>query len=143
MKIFLRKYANIILRKFVSFAHAQIRDWESVEKILLAKVVMETDSWKKGDCILSKKEFRVYSQWGDDGIIQYLIQVLNLKSDSFIEFGVSDFYESNTHFLMVNNNWRGFVIDGSVDNVNKIKNSPIYWRYDLQAISSFVTADNM
>ena len=33
-------------------------------------------------------EFSAFSQWGDDGIIQYLIEKLPLKNKSFIEFGV-------------------------------------------------------
>jgi hypothetical protein len=121
------------------------RDWECPHFILAAQAIMTFASWRDMamPLKLAQKEFRVFSQYGDDGIIQYLIHVLQLKSDSFIEFGVADFYESNSHFLLVNNNWRGFVIDGSADNIHTVKNSPLYWRYDLQAECSFVTAENI
>ena len=33
-------------------------------------------------------EFKVFSQWGEDGIIQFLINKLRLKNKIFIEFGV-------------------------------------------------------
>ncbi|MDI6739908.1 MAG: hypothetical protein QME74_06045, partial [Candidatus Edwardsbacteria bacterium] len=52
-------------------------------------------------------EFKVYSQFGDDGIIQYLISQIPIENKSFIEFGVQDYTESNTRFLLKNDNWRG------------------------------------
>ena len=65
-------------------------------------------------------EFQVFSQFGDDGIIQYLIDKLPIKNKTFIEFGVENYKESNTRFLLVNNAWSGMVIDGSLENVNQI-----------------------
>jgi hypothetical protein len=88
-------------------------------------------------------EFKVFSQWGDDGIIQYLVHVLDIKNKFFIEFGVENYLESNTRFLLLNNNWSGFVIDGSDKNIDYIKNDTIYWKYDLTAKSSFVTKENI
>jgi hypothetical protein len=46
---------------------------------------------------------------------------------------VEDYTESNTRFLLMNNNWSGFVMDGSCDNISKIKNAYYYWKYDLIA----------
>src|SRR5688572_7914562 len=45
---------------------------------------------------LADAEFRVFSQFGDDGIIQYLIHHLNVAPTSFVEFGVESYMESNT-----------------------------------------------
>ena len=56
-------------------------------------------------------EFKIFSQQGDDGIIQYLVKNLAIKNKTFIEFDVEDFSESNTRFLMMNNNRSGFVMD--------------------------------
>lgn len=88
-------------------------------------------------------EFKIFSQFGDDGIIQYLIHTLNINHNCFIEFGVEDYSESNTRFLLMNNNWSGFVIDGSIDNINRLTNSDYFWRYDLQATAEFITAENI
>lgn len=46
-------------------------------------------------------EFKVFSQWGEDGIIQHLIDSIEIKNKTFIEFGVEDFFESNCRFLMM------------------------------------------
>ena len=48
-------------------------------------------------------EFKVYSQSGEDGIIQWLINKIDIKNKTFIEFGVENYLESNTRFLLLNN----------------------------------------
>ena len=45
---------------------------------------------------LSNVEFSSFSQWGDDGIIDWLIDNLKIKNKRFIEIGVQDYWESNT-----------------------------------------------
>tara|TARA_B100001248_G_scaffold262589_1_gene259758 strand:- start:59817 stop:60731 length:915 start_codon:yes stop_codon:yes gene_type:complete len=92
---------------------------------------------------LREVEFKVFSQFGDDGIIQWLVNNLDIKNNVFIEFGVEDYEESNTRFLMINDNWSGLVMDASDKNVARIKNSDYHWRHDLQAKSTFVTKENI
>jgi hypothetical protein len=92
---------------------------------------------------LSDMEFRVFSQWGEDGIIQYLLSKVPIENDVFIEFGIEDYRESNTRFLLVNDNWRGLVIDANPDYITQIKTRDFYYRHDLTAISSFITKDNI
>ncbi len=88
-------------------------------------------------------EFSVFSQWGEDGIIQKLISSVPIVNKTFIEFGVENFLESNCRFLMTKDNWSGYVIDGSDKNVETIKNSSYYWKFDLVAKSAFITAENI
>jgi len=92
---------------------------------------------------LDKEEFKVFSQWGEDGIIQFLLRHVEIKNDIFVEFGVENYLESNTRFLLVNNNWSGLVIDGDPENISYIKSSLIYWRHDLKAECAFITKDNI
>lgn len=92
---------------------------------------------------LAEAEFSVFSQWGDDGIIQWLLRHIRFPNQTFIEFGVEDYRESNTRFLMMNNNWNGLVIDGSSRNIARITGSEYFWKYDLQALSAFITAENI
>ena len=92
---------------------------------------------------MSDNEFSVFSQFGDDGIIQYLIKKLNPADKFFIEFGVENYLESNTRFLMQNNNWSGLVMDGSAEHIRSIKGFPFFWRHDLSAINAFITTENI
>ena len=88
-------------------------------------------------------EFKVFSQGGEDGIIQFLVSNLQIKNETFIEFGTEDFYESNCRFLMVKNGWSGFVVDGSDRNMERLRSSRFYWRYSLQCKSAFITRENI
>jgi hypothetical protein len=92
---------------------------------------------------LHEVEFKVFSQFGDDGIIQYLIHHAEIENDVFIEIGVQDYLESNTRFLLVNNNWSGLVIDASPKHIKFIKRDEIYWKHDLTAVCTFVDRNNI
>jgi hypothetical protein len=88
-------------------------------------------------------EFRAFSQWGEDGILQALLRVVPVKQKVFVEFGVENYTESNTRFLLGFNNWAGLVIDGSPENITQIKRDPIYWQHNLKAECAFITAENI
>lgn len=87
--------------------------------------------------------FRVYSQWDEDGLIQFLLRHVVIDRPNFVEFGVEDYRESNTRFLLLNQNWTGLVIDASGPNVAAIRSDDIYWRYDLTAVCAFVEISNI
>jgi hypothetical protein len=88
-------------------------------------------------------EFRIFSQFGDDGIIQYLIKNIVIENEVFIEFGVENYLQSNTRFLMMNNNWSGFVMDGSEDAMNFLKNQSWFWQYSLTNKAVFINKKNI
>jgi hypothetical protein len=92
---------------------------------------------------LNDYEFRVFSQWGEDGIIQHLIRSIDIPTKYFVEFGVQDYRESNTRFLLVNNNWSGLVMDDSAANIERITKDLVYWAYDIKPVQAFVTRDNI
>ena len=88
-------------------------------------------------------EFRVFSQFGEDGILQYLIRSIGAHPDTFVEIGTGDYRESNTRFLVQNNNWRGLVIDGGQAHVEFVLRTGMAWRHDVEPVSAFVTAENI
>lgn len=92
---------------------------------------------------LSNAEFRVFSQWGEDGLIQYLVHNVKIDRKIFVEFGVENYSEANTRFLLSNNSWSGLILDGNKDNIEFVKKDPIYWACNLKAECSFVTKENI
>jgi len=92
---------------------------------------------------LKRAGFGVFSQFDEDGIIQFLISHVEIKNQTFIEFGVEHYEESNTRFLLMNDNWQGLVMDGSEENVDYIKNDRVSRKYDLQSYCEFITKDNI
>jgi hypothetical protein len=114
-------------------------------KILAAQPTVREFRNLKEAIQLARAEFRVFSQFGDDGIIQYILSRLDLPTAEhrFIEFGVEDYREANTRFLLVNDNWSGLIMDGSEHYISCIRNEQIYWRHDLTALTRFITRENI
>jgi len=94
---------------------------------------------------LQDAEFKVFSQWGQDGIIDWLIERLAIppRLHTFIEFGVGDYSEANTRFLLENRNWRGLIIDGDPALADLPIREPRHHRYDLMPRSAFIYPNNI
>ena len=88
-------------------------------------------------------EFRVYSQWGEDGLIQHLVHEVRIARRVFVEFGVEDYTEANTRFLLVNDNWSGLVMDASAAHIRRIREDALSWQHDLKAVQAFITRENI
>jgi len=128
------------LQKLVDFPGTVLGKLSNIQEALGR---IETKMNAQQNISIHDSEFKVYSQWGEDGIIQYLINRVAIPNKIFVEFGVENYTESNTRFLLQNNNWSGLVIDGSEKNIEYIKNDPIYWRYNLKAYEAFITKENI
>ena len=92
---------------------------------------------------LREVEFQVFSQFGDDGIIQYLTHSLGVAERVFVEIGVEDYTESQTRFLLVKDKWTGLVVDGSEKNVAYIEADSISMLFNVTARQAFITAENI
>lgn len=92
---------------------------------------------------LAAHEFRVFSQWGEDGILHRLVREVEVGPKIFVEFGVEDYREANTRFLAEHDNWTGLVLDASRENIERIRRSSVCWRQNLRAVEAFITRDNI
>lgn len=140
---------SMLKRKLASLGQVmgtdELREQLIESKLLSAKLLI--NQMKAGGDLtrLADAEFKVFSQFGDDGIIQYLIHQIGIPRDKqiFIEFGVQNYQESNTRFLLMNDNWRGLILDGDKDNMDHVIQSADYWRHDLTAVAAFIDRDNV
>jgi hypothetical protein len=92
---------------------------------------------------LSEAEFRVFSQWGEDGIVEWLVNHLDMSDHRFIEFGVESFREANCRFLLQHRNWRGLVMDSSEQNMAALRKERLFWMHDLTAKAAFIARENI
>jgi hypothetical protein len=113
------------------------------QALMIGRLLADNVKQKRGIKNLGEVEFKVFSQFGDDGIIQWLAHRLDFPDKTFIEFGVEDYRESNTRFLMMNDNWSGIVLDGSKENVERILGSEYYWKHSLTAKCAFIDTSNI
>lgn len=114
------------------------------ERNILLQAKFLSDQRHKGRIeLLREAEFRVFSQWGEDGIIDWLIACIPDINKSFVEFGVQNYRESNTRYMLMAHNWRGLVMDGSMTNIEDIRSQDIYWRHDILAKCAFIDCNNI
>jgi hypothetical protein len=87
---------------------------------------------------------KVYSQNGEDGIIQEIFNRIGTTNKVFVEFGVGNGLENNTLTLLFSG-WCGLWIEGSNDFVQSIQeNYPsVLKSKQLQLVHSFITRDNI
>lgn len=93
---------------------------------------------------LNRFERTVYSQGGDDGIIEEIFKRIGTTTKFFVEFGVGDGLQNNTVALLFSG-WKGSWIDGSTEYCKKIrKNLDEYiTKKSLTITESFITAENI
>jgi hypothetical protein len=92
------------------------------------------------DC--NDAEFTAFSQFGEDGIIEYLIRHCDISPETFVEIGVETYAEANTRFLAEHRLWRGLIIDQNPQLSDDLAATQLHWRSQVSATSSFVTREN-
>lgn len=83
-------------------------------------------------------EFRVFSQYGEDGIINYLSRFVIPDEQFFVEIGVEDYNEANTRFLLSHQYWRGVIIDAHDKHARTVESNPLRWKYGVDPVVAFV-----
>jgi hypothetical protein len=131
----------IALRRDMALLREDVVD----AKILAAKALIRQQNADGAMRELGDVEFRVFSQFGEDGILQYLVRRAGIAAPltSFVEFGVGDYSEANSRFLLLNDNWRGLIMDSSAPHMAAVRASPLYWKFDLTAETAFIDRDNI
>lgn len=88
--------------------------------------------------------FRVYSQNDEDGIISEIFDRIGATNKRFIEFGVQNGLESNSHYLL-HKGWNGLWIEGDSDFCKEINDKfrPVIKTGRLTVVNEFITKDNI
>ena len=132
---------NFIKQKIIKILNlSKIIDNQSEIKRLLGEIALRKE---RGTNNINDYELKIFSQFGEDGIIDYLIKSLKIEEKNFIEFGVENYEEANTRFLLESRNWSGLIFDSSKEHINFIKGKNYYWRQNLIAKCEFITSENI
>ncbi|MBC7947015.1 MAG: hypothetical protein H7Y42_03980 [Chitinophagaceae bacterium] len=113
-----------------------------VEKFLNENLF--SNSRYKGTKRLNMHEYQVFSQFGEDGIINEIFKRIGTTNKYFIEFGVENGLECNTTNLLLHQ-WNGLWIDGSEKFVKSIGTtfSQQMSNKQLAVLNRFITAGNI
>src|SRR5438876_264619 len=60
-----------------------------------------------------------------------------------VEFGVQDYRESNTRFLIRQGDWQGVIIEADPADCERIRCLEESWRFDLRLVEAFVTRETI
>ena len=96
----------------------------------------------KNSTLLNARK-NIYSQNGEDGVVELLIDTFDIRNGTFCEFGAWDGkYLSNTYNLLKNKNWKGVYIEGDADKyVDLLKLKDEYDDDVIQTINAYVEHD--
>ena len=106
-------------------------------------LIYKSRNFYKEYSILEDSEIRIFSQNGEDGIIDYLINQLEIKKPNFIEIGSGDYSESNTRFLYEMYYSSGLIIDCLDGLYEKVRNNVNLWKGDLRVLKKSVNSENI
>jgi hypothetical protein len=93
---------------------------------------------------LNRHEYQVFSQNGEDGIIQEIFNRIGHTNKYFIEFGVENGLECNSTNLLYKN-WSGLWIEGSNECYNQVlvRFKDMIDNGQLKIQNEFITAENI
>ena len=83
---------------------------------------------------LDELDFKIYSQAGEDGIIDYLLHSLKIKKPKFVEIGTGDYWESNTRFIFERTSCKGLIVDIIENLEQKVMKNVKLWKGDLTVL---------
>ena len=92
---------------------------------------------------LSDVDYKIFSQNGEDGILDYLLYQLKIEKPKYIEIGVGDYTESNTRFIFERCSPKGTVVDCLENLEEKIKKNFSLWKSELKIVNDFVNPNNI
>lgn len=88
-------------------------------------------------------EYKIFSQNGEDGIIDYILYCLNINKPKFVEIGVGDYSEANTRFLFETRSPKGLIVDCEKNLAQKVSKKIKLWRGDLAIEEIFINTENI
>ena len=64
---------------------------------------------------INSNEKKIYSQNGEDGILEYIFSKVGTTNKFSVEFGVGNGFECNTVYLLEKKGWKGLMMDYGAD----------------------------
>ncbi len=92
---------------------------------------------------LQQADLKIFSQNGEDGIIDYILYKLDIVSPNFVEIGVGNYRESNTRFLYNKIHPKGLIIDCENNLKEKVKPYVNLWKGELKIHQDVITSVNI
>lgn len=86
-------------------------------------------------------ERSVFSQNGEDGMIEEIFRRIGVTDRFFVEFGMEDGQECNGRYLLEKKGWSGLWMDGGLENIESAQKN--FEKFPIQTKSIFIHRDNI
>ena len=131
---------------FVLFLKKMRIDIFALDKVIFCigkvQISLNRNKYDSVEDIIDIEE-KIFSQNGEDGIIDYLVHKLNVVNKNFVEIGVGNYRESNTRFLYNRYHPKGFIIDYIDDMKSKVTRHVNFWKGDLRICNQKIDSENI
>ena len=142
----IKNFCFVIIKFFILFLKKTKIDIYAFDKIMLCigkvQISINRDIYDDIED-LNEIEVKIFSQNGEDGIIDYLIHRLRLDKKNFVEIGVGNYRESNTRYLYSRYHPKGLIVDYLDDMEKKVKPFVNFWKGDLRICNKKINSDNV
>ena len=142
----LKNFCFVVIKLLVKFIKKMKLDTYLFDKIIfcVGKVQISLNRNKYDEITdLTETEVKIFSQNGEDGIIDYLLHRLKLDKKNFVEIGVGNYRESNTRFLYNRYYPKGLIVDHVDDMEKKVKPFVNFWKGDLRISNKQINSENI
>jgi hypothetical protein len=119
------------------------KDLQNLKFLLGQNSILTSRSMSEKFINLWDAEVKVFSQWGEDGILDFICEKIGLTKPKVLEIGAGDFTECNSRFLVENRNASAVLVDGRKDLVHNVNCSSLKWKTHIFAFEEWVTSKNV
>ncbi len=132
------------LEGYTALSFHQLRNLLDLEVERYRRELLGSEDRYKRAENLNRYEFSIFSQCGEDGIINEIFNRIGLTNHFFVEFGAGNGLQNCTTALLLQN-WFGLWIENAPANVQVIssKFSSFLVRHQLTFLKQFITAENI
>ena len=128
----------------IRYLKYKIKNFLNFNKRQLGEIQIELSKKKYNQISnIREAELKIFSQFGEDGIIDYLLHKLKLNSKiKFIEIGTGDYEEANTRFLCESRTCSGLLID-KIKDLKFVQKRDFFWKNNLYFCQKTITPSNI
>jgi len=135
---------SYLLQKIIQRIRLGIsKDLQNLKFLLGQNSVLTSRSMSEKFINLWDAEVKVFSQWGEDGILDFICEKIGLTKPKVLEIGAGNFTECNSRFLVENRNASVVLVDGRNDLVLNVNSSALKWKTHIFALEEWVTSKNI
>lgn len=128
------------MRKISSFISPELRNFRF---LLGQSAILSSRANSSTFSNLWDAEVKVYSQWGEDGILDFLCERLGISKPKVLEIGSGNFSECNSRFLAENRNASVFAVDGRDDLITSVESNSLRWKNHIFPLQTWVSPQNI